>query len=316
LHYDFPLVPFLFATALSVNGLRKRSLSPSGAAAAFLTGISMLSLPLRTPGIALIVFYLLGSRATKTGKQKKATLEDGHDTAGAGYRTAAQVFSNSASALVATLLWGALHAPGFPGSRVTSVLFDVHPEPYSHSSWCPLDPSVSNGWSRALLFVVLGHFACCLGDTLASELGILAHSPPILLTTLKTVPPGTNGALSAIGTAASVAGGTVMGLTMWTTLVVENAVCRSSAGPLLNELLLWGSIAGGLGSLLDSLLGATLQRTQYSTTRKRILIDTSRPTSPDPEKDLQVVSGIDVLTNNQVNLISSAATALALAYAA
>jgi hypothetical protein len=156
LHYDFPLVPFLFATALSVNGLRKRSLSPSGAAAAFLTGIAMLSLPLRTPGISLIVFYLLGSRATKAGRQKKATLEDGHDLVGAGYRTAAQVISNSASALIATLIWGALHAPGFPGARPTAIILEVEPAVYHHDVWCPLDRGVSAGWSRALLFVVLG----------------------------------------------------------------------------------------------------------------------------------------------------------------
>ncbi|TBU36320.1 integral membrane protein DUF92-domain-containing protein, partial [Dichomitus squalens] len=51
------------------------------------------------------------------------------------------------------------------------------------------------------------HFACCLGDTLASELGILSRSPPILITTLKRVPPGTNGGLSVLGTLASVGGG-------------------------------------------------------------------------------------------------------------
>ena len=156
LHYDFPLVPFLFATALSVNGLRKRSLSPSGAAAAFLTGISMLSLPLRTPGIVLITFYLLGSSATRAGQPRKATLEDGHDHALAGYRTAAQVFSNSASALVATLAWGALHAPGFPGVRVAEALFGVRSVPYANETWCPLDAGVTKGWSRALLFIVLG----------------------------------------------------------------------------------------------------------------------------------------------------------------
>lgn len=156
LHYDFPLVPFLFATALSVNGLRKRSLSPSGAAAAFLIGISMLSLPLRTPGISLIAFYLMGSRATKAGQHRKATLEEGNDVAGAGYRTAAQVFSNSASALIATLFWGALHAPGFPGARTVEVMLGVHGIPYAQEAWCPLDPAVSNGWSRAFLFVVLG----------------------------------------------------------------------------------------------------------------------------------------------------------------
>ena len=156
LHYDFPLVPFLFATALSVNGLRKRSLSPSGAAAAFLTGISMLSLPLRTPGIVLIAFYLLGSSATRAGHLRKAALEDGHDQGQAGYRTAAQVFSNSASALIATLAWGALHGPGFPGVRVAEALFSVGSVPYVDEVWCPLDTAITNGWSRALLFVVLG----------------------------------------------------------------------------------------------------------------------------------------------------------------
>ncbi|KAH9170194.1 integral membrane protein DUF92-domain-containing protein [Lactarius sanguifluus] len=310
LHYDFPLVPFLFATALSVNGLRKRSLSPSGAAAAFLTGISMLSLPLRTPGIVLIAFYLLGSSATRAGQLRKATLEDGHDHA--GYRTAAQVFSNSASALIATLAWGALHGPGFPGVRVAEALFGVRSVPYVDEVWCPLDAAITDGWSRALLFVVLGHFACCMGDTLASELGILSSTPPILLTTLKTVPPGTNGALSLLGTGASIGGGMAMGWMMWAALSVENAACRDQTGDLFLLLLGWGAIAGGLGSLLDSLLGATLQRTQYSITSKRILTDAS--IAPEDGSEVKDVSGIDVLSNNNVNLISSTLTALALGY--
>jgi uncharacterized membrane protein len=85
---------------------------------------------------------------------------------------------------------------------------------------------------------------------------------------------------------------------------------------------------------LDSLLGATLQRTQYSNTSKRILTDTS--TVPQDESDIKVVSGLDVLSNNnvrhicdsspvpcadsvsfyQVNLISSTLTAIALGYLA
>jgi uncharacterized protein (TIGR00297 family) len=152
-----------------------------------------------------------------------------------------------------------------------------------------------------------------MGDTLASELGILSSSPPILLTTLKTVPPGTNGALSLLGTAASVGGGMAMGWTMWAALSVENASCRDQTGDLFLLLLGWGAIAGGLGSLLDSLLGATLQRTQYSNTSKRILTDTS---TPQDDSDIKVVSGLDVLTNNHVNLISSTLTALALGYLA
>jgi uncharacterized membrane protein len=195
-----------------------------------------------------------------------------------------------------------------------------------------------------------------MGDTLASELGILSTTPPILLTTLKPVPPGTNGALSLLGTTASIGGGMAMGWAMWAALSVENAACRDQTGDLFLLLLGWGAVAGGLGSLvrllrffdprtdalttisglggikLDSLLGATLQRTQYSNTSKRILTDTS--TVPQDEADIKVVSGLDVLSNNnvrhicdysssadsvlsyQVNLISSTLTAIALGYLA
>lgn len=52
---------------------------------------------------------------------------------------------------------------------------------------------------------------------------------------------------------------------------------------------------------LDSLLGATLQRTQYSETRKRVLIDTvAPPKEEDPAEIVKIVSGVDVLTNNEV----------------
>jgi uncharacterized membrane protein len=167
-----------------------------------------------------------------------------------------------------------------------------------------------------------------MGDTLASELGILSSSPPILLTTLKTVPPGTNGALSLIGTAASIGGGMAMGWIMWAALSVENAACRDQTGDLFLLLLGWGAVAGGLGSLvrikvqsvigtrvsrtdtfgfggaqLDSLLGATLQRTQYSNTSKRILTDTS--TVPQDGSDIKVVSGLDMLSNNHVRTSAS-----------
>ena len=94
------------------------------------------------------------------------------------------------------------------------------------------------------------HFACCLGDTLASELGILSRSPPILITTLKPVPPGTNGGMSVTGTLASLAGGTLMGLTLALTLLWQNTACQAQWPNVLLSLLLWGTAAGGLGSLV------------------------------------------------------------------
>lgn len=57
------------ALLLSGHGLRKKSLSLSGAAAAFLAGYAHLANPLKLFGVSLIVFYLLGSRATKVRSQ-------------------------------------------------------------------------------------------------------------------------------------------------------------------------------------------------------------------------------------------------------
>lgn len=52
---------------------------------------------------------------------------------------------------------------------------------------------------------------------------------------------------------------------------------------------------------MDSLLGATLQRTQYSLERNQILKDDS---TPGKDEAVKVISGYPVLTNNQVHLQS------------
>lgn len=85
-------IPLLIATLLAAHGLRKGSLSFSGAIAAFLVGYFHLACPLNFFGVSLIAFYLLGSRATKIKVKEKEKLEDGVDLVkSGGNRDAVQV---------------------------------------------------------------------------------------------------------------------------------------------------------------------------------------------------------------------------------
>jgi uncharacterized membrane protein len=208
------------------------------------------------------------------------------------------VLCNSVWALIAAVTWNVLYSPDSIQAKLFGGMIEGGQESYRSDGWC----AVAGGWSRGLIFAVLGHFGCCLGDTLASELGILSRSPPRLVTTWKVVPPGTNGGMSFGGTAWSVMGGTVIGVVMGVSLLIENQACDWW---ILVETVGWGAIAGGFGSLVDSLMGATIQKTRYSMERHLVLQD-----GGNDEVDVKVISGLDLLTNNQVNLLSSFLTAI------
>ncbi|KLO05698.1 hypothetical protein SCHPADRAFT_910857 [Schizopora paradoxa] len=306
------VVAVVLATFLAFHGLKRKSLSPSGSAAAFVIGGLMMANELKTFGVSLIIFYLVGSRVTKVGKALKGKLEEGHQEA--GYRNAWQVFCNSFTAFLASLLWTALFTKDSFARTFLPFNLAAAARTYNSGLRCPVDESFGQGWSRFLIFATLGHFACCLGDTMASELGILSKSAPFLITTWRRVPPGTNGGVSALGTLASVTGGVIMGITMSISLIMESSACSTVAPTVLRDFVSWGAFGGLVGSLIDSLMGATIQRTRFSTKTKRILQD---DTIVEPGSNgVETISGINILTNNQINLLSSILTALTIAYLA
>ena len=178
-------IPFVFSLLLSVHGLRKKSLSPSGALTAFVVGLLMMAGGTRVFGVALIGFYLIGSRATKcefslllelvssrllkgtfskhtVGKDRKARLEDGYHEG--GYRSGWQVLSNSFTAFLAAFVWNAAFVPwtihAFLGKMiridVARRVFRLSEDVIYDGTWCPLSTGVANDWSRILIFTALG----------------------------------------------------------------------------------------------------------------------------------------------------------------
>ena len=92
-------------------------------------------------------------------------------------------------------------------------------------------------------------FAAKLADTCGSEIGKRWGRHTLLITSLRPVPAGTEGAISAEGTAASLAGSALMALVM-----LQLGLLQGRAAWTLVTAV------GLLATLIESLIGATLQR--------------------------------------------------------
>lgn len=100
----------------------------------------------------------------------------------------------------------------------------------------------------------IGSIAVATADTLASEVGVVDKYPR-LITTFKKVPPGTDGGISPLGTAAGIVGAGIIGIFAY--------ILGISADPF-NALKI-AVIAGTFGCFVDSILGAVLESRNYLT---------------------------------------------------
>ncbi len=101
---------------------------------------------------------------------------------------------------------------------------------------------------RTWLLGVIAALAEAATDTGASEIGQYRGSSPRMITNWKRVPVGTDGAITIVGSTAGLAAG-------------AGIVAVAAAGRLVPVAQLWIPLSAGFtGMLIDSLLGATLQR--------------------------------------------------------
>ncbi|MBK8987912.1 MAG: DUF92 domain-containing protein [Chloroflexi bacterium] len=145
--------------------------------------------------------------------------------------------------------------------------------------------------SPAWYYLFTGVMATVTADTWATELGTLSKTPPRLITTGNVVEVGTSGGVSLLGTAVSMLGGLLIGL----------AAGLAGRRKSFWLLALMGALSGLIGSLFDSLLGATVQQIYYcdqcQKDTERKLHRCGQTTRP--------IRGYAWLNNDMVNLLAS-----------
>jgi uncharacterized protein (TIGR00297 family) len=213
-----PLLPRRLLLGLALNGalavaaLLARSIDGPGAVSAVALGTAITA-GLGLSGLALMVtFFVVGTLTTKLGHRTKAARGIAQERGGArGWRHA---WANGAVPSVLAVLAGMAPA----------------------------------GLRDLLALAYAGSVATAAADTCSSEIGKAYGRRTVLLTTLRPVPPGTEGGVSLEGTAAALGGALLVG-----------------AAGVATGLFAWSSalvvgLAGLLGSLAESLLGTAAER--------------------------------------------------------
>lgn len=151
----------------------------------------------------------------------------------------------------------------------------------------PSHPAV--GWP-----MLTGALAAAQADTWGTEIGRCAARLPRLITSGRTVPVGTSGGVTLLGTAAGAAGAGLMG---GLALLLGTPLAAAA-----------GAVAGGLlGTIADSVLGATVQARYHCPSCGR----TTESARHRCGSLAAHVSGIRWIDNDVVNLAATAVGAIA-----
>ena len=96
----------------------------------------------------------------------------------------------------------------------------------------------------------LAAISAAFSDTLSSEIGKLSKTKPILITTFKKVKKGVDGGITFLGTSAALLGSLITGVFFYFVGYEP-------------KIVIIISISGIIGSLIDSVIGATLETKGY-----------------------------------------------------
>ena len=243
------LIGIVLAAVISVSSYFARFLTFGGSLAQYGLGVILLGFGGWQWTIPMLVFFVLSSLLSKFGKARKKVADLYAEKS--SQRDAWQVIANGGVAGIVTLIWF-----------------------FSRN--------------ESLYFAYLGAVAATTADTWGTEIGTLARSNPILITTFKRVEKGRSGAVSSVGL---IAGG-VGAYVVWLSSTAGLADFDSQ------EALVSILVGGVSASLLDSLLGASIQ--------SQFRCDVCGRVTENPlhcGKKSVLVSGYSFVRNDLVNLL-------------
>ncbi len=146
-----------------------------------------------------------------------------------------------------------------------------------------LIPVSESGWP-----LLTGALAAAQADTWATEVGAFSRVAPRHVTTWAAVTPGTSGGVTALGTFAGIVGAAVMAIAAF--LVGTPVVVAAAA-----------MVSGIAGTVIDSLLGATVQ-VSFVCERCQVITEQARHGCGRASKQLHGFKWID---NDAVNFMAT-----------
>ncbi len=196
--------------ALAGAAWAARTVDLSGVAAGFLVGTAIYAFLDWRGWLLLVAFFVIGSAATKIGYRRKAAANLAQERGGRR---------------------GARHALANAGVAAACAVF-----------------AALTSYPALFAVAFAAAFATAAADTASSEIGQLVGRRTFLITTLRPVPRGTDGAVSLEGTLAGVAAATAIGA-LGAAVALYPWVC-----------VLPVAGAAVIGTTFESVVGATLEQ--------------------------------------------------------
>jgi uncharacterized protein (TIGR00297 family) len=217
------LLGLLLGSLIAYLAYRAHSLTPRGAWAAALLGTIIFGLGGLPWAVLLLAFFISSSLLSRLFRRRKAALDEKFSKG--SQRDAAQVLANGGIAGLLVLVQWICQTAGWAAG-----------------------PLVWLGYAASL--------AAANADTWATELGVLSRRPPVSIVTGETVERGSSGGVSLAGLLAALAGAALVAI-LGCGMTLLGWTPGGSGTAWLALLLVSG--AGLAGSLVDSILGATVQ---------------------------------------------------------